>query len=235
MATKKRKRRAKTKRMYFTQVHEDAIVEYNNITDFKRKTELYETLIHPALDEMVDKIVYTYKFTSLPNISELQSDCKVMLVTILHKYDPSKGSKAFSYFSVITKNWFIAQVKKNAKKNKREVSLENYISAEKMNGTELYAEDPYHAERERKEFMGLLREEIASWESASMRPNEKKVYEAIKTLMANADKLEIFNKKAIYLYLREITGLNTKQIVNSLKKFRKKYYLFKGDWESGTL
>ena len=52
---KKKKRRAKTKRLYFTKVHEDAIIEYNNSTDFKRKTELYETLIHPALDEMVDK------------------------------------------------------------------------------------------------------------------------------------------------------------------------------------
>lgn len=232
-APKKRKRRAKTKRLYFTQVHEDAIIEYNNITDFKRKTELYETLIHPALDEMVDKIVYTYKFTSLPNIQELQQDCKVMLVTILHKYDPSKGSKAFSYFSVITKNWFIAQVKKNAKKNKREVSLENYISAEKINGTELYAEDPYHEEQERAEFMNLLREEIASWESSTMRPNEKKVYEAIKTLMANADKLEIFNKKAIYLYLREITGLNTKQIVAQLSKMRTKYSDFKTRYENG--
>ena len=111
MTTKTKKtRKPRTKRMYFTQIHEDAIIEYNNSTDFKRKTELYETLIHPALDEMVDKIVYTYKFTSLPNIAELQQDCKVMLVTILHKYDPSKGSKAFSYFSVITKNWFIAQV-----------------------------------------------------------------------------------------------------------------------------
>ena len=230
---KKRTRKPRTKRLYFTQVHEDAIIEYNNSTDFKRKTELYETLIHPALDEMVDKIVYTYKFTSLPNISELQQDCKVMLVTILHKYDPSKGSKAFSYFSVITKNWFIAQVKKNAKKNKREVSLENYLSMEQIGGTELYAEDEYHLNREREEFMGLLREEIDSWDSASMRPNEKKVYEAIKTLMQNADKLEIFNKKAIYLYLREITGLNTKQIIAQLSKMRLKYSDFKTRYENG--
>jgi len=229
----KRKRRAKTKRLYFTQIHEDAIVEYNTITDFKRKTELYETLIHPALDEMVDKIVYTYKFTSLPNIDELRQDCKVMLVTILHKYDPSKGSKAFSYFSVITKNWFIAQVKKNAKKNKREISLEMHIGADKIHGTELYAEDPYHEMRERMEFMNLLKEEIDSWESVTMRPNEKKVYEAIKTLLANADKLEIFNKKAIYLYLREITGLNTKQIVAQLSKMRTKYSDFKTRYENG--
>ena len=156
-----------------------------------------------------------------------------MLVTILHKYDPSKGSKAFSYFSVITKNWFIAQVKKNAKKNKREISLENYLSADKIHGTELYAEDEYYHNQEREEFMNLLKEEIDSWDSVSMRPNEKKVYEAIKTLLANADKLEIFNKKAIYLYLREITGLNTKQIVAQLSKMRQKYSDFKHRYENG--
>ena len=48
-------RKPRTKRMYFTKVHEDAIIEFNNPeTELKRKSELYETLIHPALDEMVD-------------------------------------------------------------------------------------------------------------------------------------------------------------------------------------
>jgi len=225
----KKKRKPRTKRLYFTKDHENAIIEYNNSDDFKLKTRLYEDMIHPALDEMVDKIVYTYKFNTLPNIHELQSDCKVMLVTILHKFDPSKGSKAFSYFSVITKNWFIAQVKKNAKKNKRETSFEQQVE----NGYEAGAEDMYHELREREEFMGLLKEEINSWESATMRPNEKKVYEAIKTLLENADKLEIFNKKAIYLYLREITGLNTKQIVSQLSKMREKYSDFKRRYENG--
>ena len=123
--------------------------------------------------------------------------------------------------------------KKNAKKNKREVSLENYLSMEKIGGTELYAEDEYYHIKEREEFMKLLKEEIESWDSVSMRPNEKKVYEAIKTLLDNADKLEIFNKKAIYLYLREITGLNTKQIVAQLSKMRIKYSDFKTRYENG--
>ncbi len=232
--TIKKKRKPRTKRLYFTQVHEDAIIEYNTSTDFKRKTELYENLIHPALDEMVDKIVYTYKFNKLPNIGDLQQDCKVMLVTILHKFKPEKGSKAFSYFSVITKNWFIAQVKKNAKKNKREISLEQHLSMDKIAGTELYADDEYYENQEREEFMALLKSEIDSWETVTMRPNEKKVYEAIKTLLANADKLEIFNKKAIYLYLREITGLNTKQIVAQLSKMRVKYKDFKVRYENGN-
>lgn len=55
------------------------------------------------MSEMVDKIVYTYKFTTLPNIDELRDECKIWLTTVLEKFDPSKGSKAFSYFSVITK------------------------------------------------------------------------------------------------------------------------------------
>ena len=82
--------------------------------------------------------------------------------------------------------------------------------------------------------MMLLKQEIDSWESVTMRPNEKKVYEAIKTLLANADKLEIFNKKAIYLYLREITGLNTKQIVAQLSKMREKYRTFKSNYDNGN-
>ncbi|QDP63313.1 MAG: hypothetical protein GOVbin703_60 [Prokaryotic dsDNA virus sp.] len=231
--SKKRTRKPRTKRMYFTKVHEDAIIEYNNSTDFARKTELYETLIHPALDEMVDKIVYTYKFNTLPNISDLQQDCKVFLVTILHKYNPDKNSKAFSYFSVIAKNWFIAQVKKNAKKNKKEVSLENHLGMGLIQNTALVAEDSWHEQQERKEFMNLLSLEIESWNSLTMRPNERKVYEAIKTLLSNADKLEIFNKKAIYLYLREITGLNTKQIVAQLSKMREKYREFKSNYDNG--
>jgi hypothetical protein len=68
-----------------------------------------------------------------------------------------------------------------------------------------------------------------------MKDNDLKVYKAIVILFESKEDIQIFNKKAIYLYLREITGLNTKQIVNSLKKFRLKYSNFKQSWESGNL
>ena len=111
--TTKKKRK---KNNYFTKVHENAIVSYALTDDKIIRTELYITLIGPALDELVDKIVYTYKFNNLPNIDYLKDDCKIWLMTILDKYDPGKKSKAFSYFSVITKNWFIHKVKQNSKK-----------------------------------------------------------------------------------------------------------------------
>ena len=76
---------------------------------------------------------------------------------------------------------------------------------------------------------------MRSWDISVMKENDQKVYQAIIILFESKEDIDIFNKKAIYLYLREITSLNTKQIVNSLKKFRKKYYGFKQDWENGEL
>ena len=123
----KRKRRKKTKNNYFTKVHEDAIVKYATTSSRREKSELYMTHIQPAFDEMVNKIIFTYKFNTLPNIDYLRDDCKIWLTTILDKYNPNRGSKAFSYFSVVTKNWFIHKVKQNSKKLKKEVSYENLV------------------------------------------------------------------------------------------------------------
>jgi hypothetical protein len=65
-----------------------------------------------------------------------------------------------------------------------------------------------------------------------MNENEKKVYNAVKVVLDSKEEIEIFNKKAVYLYLREITGLNTKQIVSQLNKMRKKYRIFKNKWDN---
>jgi len=214
--------------MYFTQVHEEAILKYASSDCRKEKTKLYVELIQPAFNEMVDKIVFTYKFTTLPNIDELRDDCKVWLTTILGKYDPNRKSKAFSYFSVITKNWFIHQVKKNAKRAKREVDYEDAIK--ELTFDQIVCYNPYHSDREKKEFWKNLETEMDGWGTDDMNDNERKVYNAIRVVLNSVEEIQIFNKKAIYLYLRELTGMNTKQIVTQLNKFRKKYNLFRDDW-----
>jgi len=236
MTTKKpaKKRRSKAKKnYYFTQVHEDAIIQYTKSNCMRERTQLYVEYIGPAFNEMVDKIVFTYKFTNLPNCDSLREECKIWLMTILEKYDPSKGSKAFSYFSVITKNWFIHKVKKQQKQNKREVHFENVSKTHEEEF--LSTTESYITEREEDEFWKMFYEEIQSWDESQMKDNDLKVYKAINILFESKEEIDIFNKKAIYLYLREITGLNTKQIVNSLKKFRKRYSTFKNDWENGLL
>jgi hypothetical protein len=229
----KRKRRPRRKNNYFTKVHEEAIIQYA-LTDSKKvRTQLYIDLIGPAFDELVDKIVYTYKFTTLPNVDYLKDDCKLWLITILDKYDPNRKSKAFSYFSVITKNWFIHKVKQNSKKLKRDVQYEDLSTQEVSDVLVTY--NTYLSDREDYEFWSFLFKEIDSWENLKLKDNEKKVLDAIRILFNSIEEIEIFNKKAIYLYMREITGLNTKQIVNNLNRIRKRYRTFKVDWEKGNI
>ena len=219
--------------MYFTQDHENAILRYCTSENRAEKEILYETLIQPAFNQMVDKIVFSYKFTSLPNIDELRMECKVWLTTILDKYDPNRGSKAFSYFSVITKNWFIHKVKRNTKRLQREVPYEN--AELELETTFVDPGDQYYQERTHREFWENLWEEIDSWEVDYEKESEKKVYDAVKIILSSVDDIEIFNKKAVYLYLREITGMNTKQIVTQLNKMRSRYRDFKKDWDDGKI
>ncbi len=229
----KKRRRPRTKNRYFTKIHEDAIVRYSSTTSREIRTDLYISLIEPAFNELVDKIVYTYKFNTLPNIDYLKDDCKLWLITILDKYDPNRNSKAFSYFSVITKNWFIHKVKQNSKRLKRDVQYED-LNGEAVNEI-LVTHNTYIPDREHFEFWQHLWREIDSWEKLKLKDNEKKVLNAVKILFESVDEIEIFNKKAIYLYMREITGLNTKQIVNNLNRIRKKYKDFKTEWEKGNI
>jgi len=178
---------------------------------------------------MINKIVFTYKFTNLPNIEALKDECEIHLITILSNFDETKGSKAFSYFSVVTKNWFIARVKKNAIQMKREAKYDEISKKVEIEYLSTYNE--YDENRNKEEFMSGFLSEVHNWENKfTLKENEKKILEAIKILFRDAEDIEIFNKKAIYLYIREMTNLNTKQILNNLKRFRGEYASYKKKW-----
>lgn len=227
----KKKRKKRTKRLYFTKVHEEAIIQYCITSDRYERDKLYGSLIQPAFSEMVDKIIYTYKFNNLPNIEVLADECKIWLTTILAKFDPEKGHKAFSYFSVITKNWFIQKAKKNTKRLQREVNCDDVYH--QANNEQFITKNHYDENRAKREFWSALTGEIEGWKQMSLKENEQKTILAIEDLMNSIEDIEIFNKKAIYLYLREISGLNTKQLVASLSNIKKRYREFKHEWVNG--
>ncbi|MDP3986880.1 MAG: hypothetical protein Q8P81_01500 [Nanoarchaeota archaeon] len=226
-------KKKKEKNQYFTKEHENAILRYVASKDINERTKLYVDFIEPSLSEMVEKITFTYKFTSLPNINYLKKECKIWLTTILDKFDVSKGSKAFSYFSIITKNWFIAKTKKNASQSFKEIRHETL--PKDLESKYFSSENKYMDLRQEGEFWLYLVNEVSEWENKSLKDNERKVLEAIGILMNSVEEIDIFNKKAIYFFLREITGLSTKQIVNNLNKYRTKYKDFKRKWDNGII
>jgi hypothetical protein len=226
-------RKKSKKSYYFTSETEEAIVAYCATDDIGERSTLYIQHIQPAFNQLVDKIVYTYKFTTLQNIDPLKDECKIWLTTILGKFNPNQGTKAFSYFSVVTKNWFTHQAKKQTKKNRREVHYDSMIR--EIEAVTADQSSDFYGNLEEQEFWSFLLKEVNSWQSMTLKPNEEKVLNAILMLMENIEQIEIFNKKAIYLYLREITGLNTKQIVSCLNKMRSRYRTFRKKWNNGEI
>jgi DNA-directed RNA polymerase specialized sigma subunit len=225
------KRKKKNKNHYFTHITEEAIVKYCATEDQGERSKLYIEQIQPAFDELVDKIVYTYKFTSLENIDHLRDDCKIWLTTILAKFNPNQGTKAFSYFSVVTKNWFTHKAKKQNQKNRREINYDSMIR--EIEAVSAESSTNFYDSLEDQQFWEFLLKEIRGWQQLTLKPNEEKVLNAVLTLMDNIEQIEIFNKKAVYLYMREITGLNTKQIVGCLNKMRARYRIFRKKWDEG--
>jgi len=239
MTSYKRKSKTKTEiekesvkkntNIYFGAKHEKAIVQYSMEPDRAKRESLYREIIEPVFEQMISKIVFTYKFNLLPNIEDLKIECKGWLTTVLNKFDPEKGSKAFSYFSVITKNWFIHKVKKNSDRIRKESFFEDLKKESKE--PELIIYNEYEQEREKEEYFDVLIAELLDWENdTSLKINEKKVLQAIMVLLKNPEDIEIFNKKAIYLYIREMTGLNTKQVASNLNSLKQRYKIFRQGW-----
>ena len=201
------------------------------------RTNLYIEHIQPAFSEMVNKIVCTYRFNVLPNIDEFKQDCKTWLVTILQKYDPTKGYKAFSYFSVVTKNWFICNSKKNSRTLSRETSYEELSNSSDdiIQQKNLVTYNPYLKRKEKEEFLEMFEHEMRSWEDVFDQESDIVVYNAVIDLMKNAQDLGIINKKAIYVYIREMTDLNTKQIGAAIKKMKSCYSDYKKNWDNGKI
>lgn len=216
------------KKYYFTKYHEDLIVRYKAAATPKEKEELYNQ-IKPVLDEMVDKIVFTFKFNLLPNYEVLKDECKFFLTTILEKFDPSKGHKAFAYFSVITKNWFIHKVKTNKKNLVKLVSYED--PANQFEGQLVEFDNEYEREREVQDFWRVLMEDIQYWDMKDFKDSDKLVLEAIKIIIEKKDEIDIVNRKGIYIYIRDMTNLPQKDIAKALTKIRRNYAEFKKGYD----
>lgn len=232
---KKEKAKKKKKSNYFNEETESAIIAFQEEEDVEKQKKIFVDGIQPSFSKLVENIIFVYKFHTLGNIDTLKNDCLSFLFENIRKFDGTKGHKAFSYFNVIAKNWFIQRVKTYKKKNRSDVPFDNTVLAalEKDNHQAIVVS--YEDTMMRDEYIALLKEEVERWRDRFDKSQERKVLEAVILLLTQPDLVSIYNKKGIYLYIREITGLNTKQVVTNLSKLKKKYNLFKNKYHAGEM
>ena len=208
----------KKRKVYFGQEVQDAVVEYNSSTDDSERNVIYGTRIHAAFDKLAENIINTFKFTYFDyGFEDIKHEVVAFMVVNMHKYDHTKGSKAFSYFSVVAKNYLILHNNNNYKKLK---SHDNMDALDRQSKSTGFKESDYTT----------LTDEIVEYFDINMNTIFKKdrdlrIGYAIVDLMKAREDIENFNKKAIYILIREMTDVETTHItsvVNTLKKHYKK-------------
>ena len=211
------KKKSKRK-VYFGQEVQDAIIEYNSSLDNSERNIIYGTRIHKAFDKLAENIINTFKFTYFDyGFEDIKHEVVAFMVMNIHKYDHTKGSKAFSYFSVVAKNYLILHNNNNYKKLK---------THDKMDVLDRHTSNDINRE---SDFNNLTNEVIEYFDTnlntIFKKERDLKIGYAIIDLMKQRDDIENFNKKAIYILIREMTDVETAHItsvVNILKKHYKK-------------
>lgn len=215
---------------YFTIETDDSIERFQAATTDEEKHGIFNEEIRPAFEKLIENLIFVYKFFKFGDTDTLKRECLTDLYNTIGKYDASKSndpkkdtSKSFSYFNMVAKNWFIAKSREAAKKMRNESDLLYDLDAEAIKNDPNFMVAPHEEAVEEKEKWLEFYKAMDSWRDQLKKRNERQVLEAIIFLMKNSELVTIYNKKAVYLYLRELTGLTTKQIVVNLKKIRGLY------------
>ena len=218
----------KKRKVYFGQEVQDAVVEYNSSNNSSERNVIYGTRIHAAFDKLAENIINTFKFTYFDyGFEDIKHEVVAFMVVNMHKYDHTKGSKAFSYFSVVAKNYLILHNNNNYKKMK---------THDKMDVLDRHKNNTIN-----ENDFDTLTDEMVLYFDSNMntifkKDRDLKIGYAIVDLMKQREEIENFNKKAIYILIREMTDVETAHItsvVNVLKKHYKK--LINKFYKTGTI
>ena len=197
---------------YFTQDTENAINEYNSTTDFELKDKIYRERIHYAFFKLTENIIHTFKFyyTEVDNIEDLQHEVITFLLSKIHLFNPDKGAKAYSYFGTIAKRYLIIDNAKNYKKRVDKIMIEDIDDNEEFSYTldnnvstndQLYWFIDQYVDYCTNNIYKIFPKE-----------NDAKVADTVLELFRKREYLDIFNKKALYIYIREIIDVKTPKI-----------------------
>ena len=117
---KKKRGRKRTKKRYFTEDTDLAIKEYLASTNQAERDYIFKSRIHYPFYKLAENLIHTFKFyyTEVESLEDLKHEVIVFLLEKLDYFKPEKGTKAFSYFSIVGKNYLILYNNNNYKKKK---------------------------------------------------------------------------------------------------------------------
>jgi hypothetical protein len=221
------KKAAKLSKMYFNNSTQDAIVAYQSSSSKNERNNLYVNGIMPAFEKLAENLINIHKFTSVfDSYEDLKNDCVNFLFETIHKFDAARGTNAFSYFNVVAKNWLIIKTKQSTLKTRRNVSIDDQesLTQSEMKIIEEHNEVPSfemnmdsdHGYKNMLELFYNIRSKVKT-------SNELACINSIITIFENINDVDLLNKSAVLLYMRELSGLSPKQLTATIQLIKKHY------------
>lgn len=212
--------RKRSKANYFTKETEEYIVKYNNSDDQDYRNKIFTEHIYLPFYKLAENIIHTFKFyyTDVDRIEDLKHEIvSVLLEEKIDKFDPTNGAKAYSYFGTIVKRWLINYNNKNYKKLKQ---VGQFSEME-----ETYEPDLNEDAVSKKTLANTLDEWVdevySDLEYLFEKESDRQIADAVLIVFKTRNDLDIFKKKALYIYIREMTDCDTPaltKVVNVLKQ-----------------
>ena len=223
----KKRGRKRTKKQYFTPDTDAAIKEYLSSSNQDERDAIFSRRIHYPFYKLAENLIHTFKFyyTEVDDLEDLKHEVICFLLEKLDYFKPERGTKAFSYFSIVGKNYLILYNNNNYKKKKAKVDI---LKADDDEGV-LHQLGRDGRKQEIKDFIDYFTEYIDKYMFTMFKKDkDRKVADAINILFKRRENIEIFNKKALYIYIREMTNVDTPvitKVTKILKKVHKKLYM----------
>lgn len=216
-----RPRRKKSK-MYFGTPAQEAIIAYNKCTDDKEKNRIYNEGIKYPFEKLAENVLNTFKFTyfDVPKM-DVQREVVSAMVEKIHMFKEGRG-KAFSYFTIIAKNYLILNNNGNYKRwQKNQLISEMPVTWN--------PENDFYQKEQNDEFTEFRRIMLSYWDKnltlVFTKKRDIQIADAVLELFRRADYIENFNKKHLYLLIREMTDCKTHyitKVVNVMKTHQKR-------------
>lgn len=218
-----RKRKPKKNNDYFTEATQAAILKYRECDKQHERDKIYREEIHQAFYKLSENIIHTFKFYYLDSesIEDLKYELISFMLEKLKRYDESKG-KAYSYFGTIIKRYLIVYNKKNYKNKISRVEMEDIDNESKTVDSLIYEEfkDEPDVDGIVDVFINKIDREMFD---IFQNENDLKVAVCILEMFRKREELDLFNKKLIYIYIKEMVDVPTNSITRVIKKLKTVY------------
>jgi hypothetical protein len=214
-------RRKKKSNVYFTKITDTAISAYNKIEDNKvLREKIYRRFIYPAFMKLAENLINKVKPTYIDStFTDLQTDLVTYLTERLNKFNPLNG-KAYSYYTRTSFNYLIAENQKAYSKLKAD-TLELDVDDQRNIMTEIHNDEMREVLHY---FMDAYIEHC--YDNLNFifnNPTDIHVADSVLHIFETRENIEDFNKKALYIFIRERTGLETTNITRVIKVLKQIY------------